>query len=536
MDTYCRENMADTLKLCLETVPELIKATVELTKLHNTIAIDIAAQGPEQTTQQNNNNNTIQQTRGALKEKVKREAERLIAACEISASLLGKVKSQRRNSKSGSWRSLAQAASDKVNEALADAEDVHSHHNNTHPITPAKKIKESHSSSSTIVSRCQPLSSDALWHIALSVPDMPTLRSMCLVTPSWHAATLPRLWSYIGLVHSNYAQLSSRLVKLATVLRGNPALGGLIREFELSMTRLEGDENSDGENDEDDDDSMDSDANFSAGRMTHDTMVTKNVAALLSNIETLHLRIDQLHMFDGFFDQRSESLRHLDLGSSPLDDSLLTQAASAFPNLQELFLRDCSEITPVGFATLVKSCPRLRAVGMNGCELLGDESLITLVSSCPKLEKVAVGYRQTMTDASIVHLATSAPNLTALFLDGRDTLSEPPLLQLIHNVGPNLVSLSLSYCDITDVLVQEIAMTCTQLKGLALAGCSAGKVTDMSIRAVVELCGKLKMLALDGNEGFSAALEHEVLERFGEDVPSITKEFMYYRKWSGVDG
>ncbi|KAJ3298426.1 hypothetical protein HK104_010756 [Borealophlyctis nickersoniae] len=489
LDEYKSKILRETLELCMTTLPALMEATAAL-----------VTGGTDK--------------RAFLQGQIRSLCEKVITACECCDPLVTS-----NDKRTLLWRQSI----DKTRKAVDSL--VQRLPQSTNSINRWASAADETNPAVSITTYLT-LPSDVLWHIAWSVREHSNLQALCLVSRSWHAAAAPRLWSYIGLRSGKYSQVCFALFKLNLVLRGNPAIGAFIKEIEIRV----------GWEDEGEDDvdeyyrEADFELDLTMGRLMHDVLLVRTLLALIPNVETLHIHIEPMQMYGGFAGGSLPSLRHLDLSSSPVSELNVVPVVACCPNLEELFLRDCTEITRTGFVSIVSHIPHLRAIGINGCELLNDDSIHRLVEACPKLESIALGYRQTLTDASIIHLTSGAPLLQALFLDGRDTIREDTLFDLIDKVGENLISLSLSYCVVTDRLVHAIADRCPKLQNFGLSGCKR-EVTDGSIRRLMDRCRRLRVLALDENDGISEELDEEIVERYGEDVPSITREFKYYRKW-----
>ncbi|KAI8847171.1 hypothetical protein BC829DRAFT_396980, partial [Chytridium lagenaria] len=181
-----------------------------------------------------------------------------------------------------------------------------------------------------------------------------------------------------------------------------------------------------------------------------------------------------------------------------------------------------------GFVVLIDGCPNLRIVGLNGCEKLTDASIDHLAKICgANLEAVAFGFRQKLSDASVHSLVKYCPSLRALYLDGHDSITETPILELVESRGGQITTLAISFCDITNRLLEAVALQCKNAKALSFNGCGH-LVNDEAIEVLMHSCTKLKVLELDSNKGVSRKLQKVVQKRFGNDVPSIAKEFSYY--------
>ncbi|KAJ3409670.1 hypothetical protein HDV05_004306 [Chytridiales sp. JEL 0842] len=343
----------------------------------------------------------------------------------------------------------------------------------------------------------------------------------------------------VAIRRRTYNQVVMRLLEFSQLLSMNPSLGPLVKELEIKVTRLDEDEE---DSIEEGSSQFDGDANdislsklqpdepAERGRVIHDEHLAYTIMKALSNLESVHVQIYPYFMYTGLLRSEAPTIVHLDLSGGGISEEHLIKIGSTFCNLQELFLRDCSDIEPETFQYMISHLPYLRVIGINGCEKLGDASLWALSQHCKQLEAIAFGYRQTVTGVSLKCFTQCTQKLKALFLDGHDAISEEPVVEVVKFHGETLNTLSLSYCAVTDRLVDVLIEKCPRLEGLALNGCGAG-LTDSSIERLMVVCKSLRLLELDENEAITENLQRKVHMQFGDDVPSITKEFRYYYKY-----
>lgn len=68
----------------------------------------------------------------------------------------------------------------------------------------------------------------------------------------------------------------------------------------------------------------------------------------------------------------------------------LAELGEGCPNLKDIVLSHCRQITDVGLNHLVKNCTMLATCHMVYCQGITSAGVATVVSSCPNIKKVLV--------------------------------------------------------------------------------------------------------------------------------------------------
>ncbi|KAJ3219702.1 hypothetical protein HDU67_010064 [Dinochytrium kinnereticum] len=377
--------------------------------------------------------------------------------------------------------------------------------------------------------RSLPFSPDILWMAVSYINNVDDLMNMALAGKAIGGPARERLWGFLRISRSSHHEMSMRLIKLLGLLNDSPTLGPLIKELELespvkgaSLANLKDD----------------LDTPLSATRPTgwrwgeFDSGLAREVIQSLPSLQSLYLHLKIFTYHVPILSHRLETLLHLDLSDEGVNSATVLEARPHFPSLRELFLRDCSDLDHEAFAVLIDGCPNLRIVGINGCEKLTDRSLDHLARVCSStLEAVAFGFRQHLTDRAVHSLVANCPALRAMYLDGHDTITERPILEWVQLRGSQISTIAITFCDITNRLLEAVAVECKNATALSFNGCGP-LVTDEAVELIIMSCPKLGVLELDSNAGISKRLHNFVEKKFGNDVPSIAQEFLYYYRRS----
>ncbi|KAJ3176813.1 hypothetical protein HDU85_006523 [Gaertneriomyces sp. JEL0708] len=334
---------------------------------------------------------------------------------------------------------------------------------------------------------------------------MRDLLSLCHVSRSFYKVFSRRLYTGILIDPRRISAVQRNLYQLLVTLRSRPELASHVRELRVN--------------------SLDSAGLVSDKLVFH--LISMNVAEMpgLQRLSLTYYSDSPKNAMPTSF----PSIKHLDLSRAC---GRCPKMFEALPDsLEELFLRD-SLVEEHDFFQLVRRCPNLKIVGLNGCEYLTDASIIELINCCPKLEALALGYRHRFLsfDTILLSIAEQLTQLKALYLDGSDSVSEHSLRFLVAKHGPNLRTLSLSFCKISDEFLKYLADTCVKLEVLAVNGCG-NAVTDESILYIMRNCKSLRLLSALENASVSEKVADQVEDRFGDHVPGIVDNFRYWGRW-----
>lgn len=129
-------------------------------------------------------------------------------------------------------------------------------------------------------------------------------------------------------------------------------------------------------------------------------------------------------------------------GSRVVDDTLIIDLAQRCNNLQELDLRACDFVTDSGIYAIATNCSNLSRINLGRKKrghLITDNSVATLVRNNPQLETVGLAGCA-ISDVSIWELAVSCgSNLKRLSVNGCQLLSDDSISQILsHDLVPKL--------------------------------------------------------------------------------------------------
>lgn len=257
-------------------------------------------------------------------------------------------------------------------------------------------------------------------------------------------------------------------------------------------------------------------------------------------------------------------LQRLDLaGCSSLSNASLTLIQHHLKQLLHLNLRSCRNLTDDGIARLcgqptspqfiVNNYPnkgeeaaghreeeeyevdveveeegltRLEFLGLQDCQKLTDDSLKHVSQGLPNLRSINLSFCASFTEFGLKHLSTMASSLKEINLRSCDNVSDIGLrylseggvalhvldisfcdkisdqgLEFVSQGLPQIQSLSLNSCSVSDKGIVKIAATLTELRTLNIGQCN--EVTDKGLNAIIDNCPQLKDVDVYGCTGIS---------------------------------
>ncbi len=249
-----------------------------------------------------------------------------------------------------------------------------------------------------------------------------------------------------------------------------------------------------------------------------------------------------------------------------ITDRSLTLIASSRHNLRGLALSGCKEITDKGVSQLAQKCHQLESLDFSGLRQMTDRSLKPLLEKNPfltsldvagckilrksiseaiqsglKLRHLNLSHSHTAdtTSAILEALATGCPHLQYLglrgcsfemssleaclrgcgalvYLDlsGNGYLADADSSQ-IAGFSPQLETLNLSFCKVSDIGFKNILKACPALKKLDISSCRG--ITKNSLEAIPELVPRLQILT------FQKAIGSTILPRDLEALQEMIK-------------
>jgi hypothetical protein len=180
----------------------------------------------------------------------------------------------------------------------------------------------------------------------------------------------------------------------------------------------------------------------------------------------------------------------------------------AYPNLRYLNLCSSGIMGDKTLCGMVGSCRKIEYLNISFCQGITDRSLIKIADSCQVLQEFHFACAHLISERFISHILNSCPNLRRFsilsscrrknrcdilveklltvekhlnvkkhlnveYLDfGRCVyIAKTSICNVIRSC-PRLQQLDLSFCQITDITIKEIAGSCLNLKYLNLEGCN----------------------------------------------------------------
>jgi hypothetical protein len=129
-------------------------------------------------------------------------------------------------------------------------------------------------------------------------------------------------------------------------------------------------------------------------------------------------------------------------------DQIVTAIALSCPNLEDLNLNSCSQVTDKSLILLARHCRNLRKLNLNRCDLVSDLTLVELARNCRKLEIVNINRplkdpRLNVSDAALAAVVREKPNITEIRMRNCDSLTDSTVAQLAISSGKKLKAVDL---------------------------------------------------------------------------------------------
>ncbi len=142
----------------------------------------------------------------------------------------------------------------------------------------------------------------------------------------------------------------------------------------------------------------------------------------IKSIDCLEIKILKLksntHLKYTFWQSlmRFKALESLDISRClQVGDEEIKIIGSALPGLKELYLQECTALSDIGFTSLARQCPQLIFVDF-GRTALGDQALLEFASYCPQLYELRLVRCEQVTERGIAETLRLARNLGKLDL------------------------------------------------------------------------------------------------------------------------
>jgi len=179
-------------------------------------------------------------------------------------------------------------------------------------------------------------------------------------------------------------------------------------------------------------------------------------------------------------------------GAARVDDTGLVALSFGCPNLTQVNLRYCYQLTSVSIISLARNCPNLLHLDLGSCPGIGEEAIEALTTNCFSLSHIDFLGLRKITDKSFVPFAFSHPSLTSVGLQGCDLLTDASVIALSETTLLNLTFLDCNSLDyVTDDSIRAIKKNNTNLRSADFSYCTVSDKAILSLAAILPYCRKV---------------------------------------------
>lgn len=187
-------------------------------------------------------------------------------------------------------------------------------------------------------------------------------------------------------------------------------------------------------------------------------------------------------------------LHSINLSNSVITNKGLQALAKKSPGYLSINLSRCEAITDEGLMALVASSPNLSVINLYGCKNITDEGIKFLAKMCPKLADINLANCKKVTEKSISEIAVNCPDLISIDLRFNKNIIGSNGLSDLTSKCLKLKKINLTFCDISDSVIESIPENCSQVTSINLN--SNSKLTDKGLQALVEKFPDLESIDL----------------------------------------
>lgn len=129
---------------------------------------------------------------------------------------------------------------------------------------------------------------------------------------------------------------------------------------------------------------------------------------------------------------RLSGLRVLKLGSCNKISDVSLIYNFKLPELKEINLSKCQQISMEGIKALVENCPSLEIVNLSECHNISDKCIELIATKLPRLTNLNISRCFQLTDYSLDYIALSCKRIRELNVSGCRHMSDEPHLRLAN--------------------------------------------------------------------------------------------------------
>ncbi|KAF4040687.1 putative F-box domain-containing protein [Phytophthora infestans] len=170
-----------------------------------------------------------------------------------------------------------------------------------------------------------------------------------------------------------------------------------------------------------------------------------------------------------------KNLRKLQLNQmEKLTDEFIVSLAQSLPNLEEISVARCSQLTNVAVKGVLEACRGLKVLDVSDLHLITDECFEPVRQHGHALRRVSIRCCFELTDAAVQHIAFGAKSFLETFeMSSVSQATDVAMTALLEHCAASLTTLDISFCrQIAEDALGILADGTENLRSLVLWGCT----------------------------------------------------------------
>ncbi|XP_055379384.1 F-box/LRR-repeat protein 14 [Condylostylus longicornis] len=161
--------------------------------------------------------------------------------------------------------------------------------------------------------------------------------------------------------------------------------------------------------------------------------------------------------------------------------------------LESLGLQDCQRLSDEALGHIAQGLTSLKVINLSFCVSVTDSGLKHL-AKMPELQELNLRSCDNISDIGMAYLTEGCTGLTCLDVSFCDKITDHALAHIANGLD-NLKSLSLNQCQITDEGIEKIAKSLRDLEVLNIGQCI--RITDNGLKFLVESSSGKSLKSID---------------------------------------
>ena len=181
-------------------------------------------------------------------------------------------------------------------------------------------------------------------------------------------------------------------------------------------------------------------------------------------------------------------------------DKSFKNVATSCPNLEELHISGCVQITDKSLVPIATKCKNLTSLKADHCVGLTNKTMFALHNSQSLLKCLHVGFCKTITDDAVMGVLENARHLEALNIRYCDELTPATLVSIATHIRDTITWLNVSgITSVTTLGLKYVSRRCQHLTYL-----NARNTAVISKRILKQECEEFLPLAVTATQGTSS--------------------------------